>query len=227
MPSVSKTHHSEKHAEIDRSNTIALVSIMIAVFLLVFAVFGVRSLFNQSAYHRRVIREKKGALTQLENNIAALENLQKSYVSFSSEPQNLIAGDPNGTGDRDGNNIKLVLDALPTQYDLPALSSSFEKILKTGGYEINSIGGEESDSLKRIKEAAGFVEATPIPFSFSVSTSQERTKDLLLTLERSIRPMHINQLRMQISSDSITTRITLETFFAQQRTFEVGSKVVK
>ena len=223
----NKAHTSSKHEAIDKSNTVAIVAVGIATFLAVFAIFAVKALFSQSQYHIRVIDAKKAALKQLEDNVDQLDKLKVAYDSFASEPANIIGGNSDGDQDRDGNNVKLVLDSLPSEYDLPGLTSSFEKILISGGYEVNKIGGQENKSLKDLTEAVGDAQATSIPFSFSVTASPDNTKNLLSTLEKSIRPMNIRSLRMQINNDQISTLINLETYFAQQRTYELGSKVVK
>ena len=72
-----------------------------------------RALWSQRGYQSRVISEKEKAVSQLESNIAATNQLAISYNAFVSTPDNVIGGNPNGTGDRDGNNAKIVLDALP------------------------------------------------------------------------------------------------------------------
>ena len=48
------------------------------------------------------------------------------------------------------------------------------------------------------------------------------------TLEKSIRPMHIDRLGIQIEeSGEIQTQVTLHTYFTQQKAYELGSKEVK
>lgn len=221
----SKTHKSVKHAIIDKANSRTVIAVALATFIVIFCAFATKTLFSQSLYHNRLIGEKEKALVQLKENRELLKNLNQSYTAFVNEPENILGGNPTGDGALDGNNASLVLDALPSKYDYPALSSSFEKILKDGGYTINSIGGLEDASYASIATK----DALPIeiPYSFSVTATADRTEDLLKTLERSIRPMYIDNLRVQVGDTSLQTRITLHTFFTQEKTFELGSKVVQ
>ncbi len=221
----SKSHISIKHAIIDKANSRALVTVAVATFIVVFSLFAAKSLFSQSLYHSRVIGEKERALGQLEDNKEALKALQQSYQAFVEEPENILGGTPSGDGALDGNNGKIVLDSLPSAYDYPALSSSFEKILKDGGYEISSIGGTEDRGVA--DTPTGNVQPIEVAYSFSITATVERTTDLLKTLERSIRPMYIDSLGIQVGDNSLSTRISLHTFFTQEKTFELGSKEVK
>jgi len=222
---LTKSHKSIKHDIINRDSSKVVTAVGVAVFLVVFCGFAMKTLFSQSLYHNRVIGEKENTLRQLNNNVVAIEDLKQSYDSFVGEAENILGGSPSGNGPIDGNNAKIVLDSLPGGYNYPALSSSFEKILLEGGYDIESIGGSEDP----VDLAAPTADAAPveIPYSFGFSSDLEGTKKLLRTLERSIRPMHIDRIGIQINSEgSISTDISLHTYYTQQKTFELGSKEV-
>lgn len=227
MPAkTNKAHTSVKHDIIDRDNSRIVVAVAIAVFLVVFCGFALRTLFSQSLYHGRVIDEKTKTLRQLEDNQEALSSLEQSYLAFVNESENILGGSPSGDGPLDGDNAKVVLDALPGVYDYPALTSSFEKILKEGGYEINSLGGSEDASIQNV--ATNDVTPISIPYTFSFSSSVDGAEALLGTLQRSIRPMHVTRLNMTVNQNgSITTDVTLNTFFTQEKTFDLGSKEVQ
>ena len=228
MPSkVASGHKSIKHEIIDKNNNTVLLAVAGATFIFIFCAFAARALISQSLYHGRVIGEKEKTLEQVRSNLAAVEELKQSFDAFQLEPINIIGGNPSGEGPLDGNNAKLVIDALPSKYDFPALSSSFEKILKAGGYDIGSIGGAEDISLSANVDAAGVVQPVKIPYSFTVSADQTGTKTLLETLERSIRPMFVEKLVIQSGETILETRVTLHTYFAQSKTFQLGSKEVK
>ena len=227
MPTkVSATHHSVKHDIISKSNTRTVAAVAVATFVVIFSIFAFRSLFSQSLYQGRVISEKEKALRQLEDNKKQLSQLEQSYVAFVSEEENILGGNPAGKGLLDGNNAKIVLDALPSKYDYPALSSSFEKILKDGGYDIDSIGGAEDSGI--INDSVSHAEPLPVAYTFSFSATAEKTKLLLETLERSIRPMSVDRINVQSSDGStLRTQVTLHTYFTQVSTFELGSKEVQ
>lgn len=227
MPTkTSSSHRSIKHDIIDRDNTRIVAIVAIAVFLVVFCGFAMKTLFSQSLYHNRVISEKEKTRDQLKQNKEALADLKDSYDAFVAESENLLGGSPDGNGPLDGNNGKLVLDALPGTYDFPALSSSFEKILVDGGYDVGSIGGTEDVSA--ITEATAEVKPIEIPYMFTFTATLSNTKDLIRTLERSIRPMHVDGLGITVGENGdLTTSVTLHTYYTQQKTFELGSKEVE
>lgn len=225
---VNNVHKSIKHEVIDKTNTRVIISVAVATFIFVFCAFAARALISQSLYHDRVIEQKKMALKQLEQNIDIVGDLRKSYDTFQGMATNILGGSSAGTGSLDGKNAKLVLDALPDAYDYPALSSSFEKILRDGGYDIGSIGGIEDPTLNSSGQSpTKDVKPIEIPYTFSVTSNTEGTKRLLETLEASIRPMYVDTLQIQSSGNTLQTRVALRTFFTQPKVFQLGSREVK
>jgi hypothetical protein len=225
---VINTHKSVKHEIIDRTNSKMLVAVGIATFLFVFSVFACRALISQSLYHGRVIREKELALRLLKDNEKTVAELKQSFDEFQSQEKNILGGNPTGSGELDGSNAKLVLDALPSKYDFPALSSSIEKILRDGGFEIGSIGGIEDSALAESSNtASGTVAPVEMPYMFTVNADTDGIKRLLDTLERSIRPIYVDLIQVQSGDTVLQAQITLRTFFTQPKTFQLGSQEVQ
>lgn len=222
----AKAQRSVKHEIISKDSTRIVTIVALSVFVVVFCGFAIRTLLSQSFYHGRVIGEKEKTYKQLQANEKALAELKQEYDAFVNSSENILQGNPNGTGLIDGNNAKIVLDALPGKYDYPALASSFEKILVDGGYEVDSLGGSEDTSIV----SAATASATPIeiPYTFSVTAPYAQTFNLLKVLERSIRPMHVDRLGIQLQADGLLrTQVTLHTYFTQQKAYELGSKEVE
>lgn len=227
MPTkTAPNRRSIKHDIIDRDSTRIVATVAGAVFVVVFCGFAVKTLFSQSLYQNRVISEKEKTLKQLKKNKDAVKTLEQSYAAFTGEAENILGGNPVGQGLIDGNNAKIVLDALPGKYDYPALSSSFEKILREGGYTIVQLGGSEESNSQN--NATGKVTPIEIPYSFGFSSDVAKAKTLLQTLERSIRPMNVDTIRLQVgSAGEITATVGLHTYYTQQKTFELGSEVIR
>lgn len=228
----SSGHKSNLHELINKDSTKMLIAVSLAVFVVIFCLFAARSLFSQSVYQNKIISEKKAALKVVETNKDAVKNLEASYVSFATEPVNVIGGNPTGTGPRDGDNAKLVLDSLPDQLDYPALSSSIEKILLDGGYTIQSIGG--SDSVTSIvglatdtANSGGPTVPQEIPYPFKVSTSPQLALSLIQTLEASIRPFVITNLKIDSGSNNLELTIDMKSFYQAGTTLQVTEKVVQ
>jgi hypothetical protein len=225
MATTSRSHKSLKYAIIDKDSTKILVTVGIAAFVVIFCIFAMKALVSQSSFNSKVISAKKTALNQLEKDKKAADDLRVTYDTFVNQQQNILGGSSTGTGPIDGNNAQLIIDALPGNYDFPALSSSIEKILKDGGYKIDAIGGaDEGTSTATTTSTSGAVE---IPYSFSVSASVENTKNLLDTLERSIRPMYVTSLTFQSTDVGLRSTLGIKTFYAPAKVFELSTKDIK
>src|SRR6476660_5995690 len=110
---------SLKRIGVDKANSRTVGVPAVAGFFTVFFLVASVTLVQQLMYQNKVIGVKKKAVAQLQQNIKASTSLVNSYQAFVSAPQNLIGGNPDGTGAQDGSNAKLVLDALPSKYDFP------------------------------------------------------------------------------------------------------------
>jgi hypothetical protein len=254
----SKIRVSIKHSIIDKANTTMLVAVSVAVFIAVFSSFAIKALLDQSFFHQRVISEQKDSLKVLEKNNESATELRKSYVTFATEAINAIGGSAEGDGPRDGDNARIVLDALPAEYDFPAVSSSIEKILVDGGYQISSIGGEEdasqlqsaqtSSSSSSIDPSLISGEATSvtletsslsnlafsnasqaieIPFPFSIDSSQDSIQQLILTLEKSIRPFSLTSISLEGKSGNLSTSFGLKTYYLPKTALQISTKEVE
>jgi hypothetical protein len=217
---------SGKRLLIDKANATMLVTIGVAAFLVIFSLVASKSLLSQSGYQSRVIKEKQKALKQLKENNANVSSLVASYKSFADEKENVLKGSPSGSGARDGDNTRIVLDALPSKYDFPGLISSIEKLLKEGGYPIDTIGGSD-DEVAQFNTASDKPVPIEIPFPLTVTTTYEGAQSLLATLEKSIRPMYVKQLSATVVQGKLHLSINAKTFYQPEKTLKITSKVVK
>lgn len=231
MATKNNGQKSALHDVISKDSTRMLIAVSVAVFVVIFCAFASKALFSQSLYQNKLISEKKATLDIINVNKETLNELKTSYVSFATEPVNVIGGNPTGTGPKDGDNAKLVLDSLPDAFDYPALSSSIEKILVSGGYAIQSIGGDDSEqAVTADTETVAVVTAsqpTETEFPIRVSTTPESALSLINTLENSIRPFNITNLTVEGSSNNLEISIGLKTYYQLSSGLQVGKKVVQ
>jgi hypothetical protein len=227
----SNGQKSVMHDIISKDNTRMVIAVSGAVFVVIFCLFASRALLSQSFYQNKVISEKKDTLKIVEANKDAVSDLEKSYISFATEPVNVIGGNPTGTGSKDGDNAKIVLDSLPDVLDYPALSSSIEKILLDGGYTIQSIGSDDqvvaiSTTGEEASESSVSV-PTEIAYPFKVATTPESALSLMQTLESSIRPFSVTDLKIEGASNNLEISIGMKTYYQSSSGLQVGTKVVK
>lgn len=214
---LSKMNLSNKRLQIDKANAAVVLAIAVAVFVAIFTIVASRALWSQHSYQNRVSKAKKEARDQLENNNRESEKLIQSYETFLKSPENLIKGNASGSGDRDGDNARLVLDSLPSKYDFPALISSLEKIIASKGFEIESITGTD-DELNQSK-ATDTTQPVDMPFEFKIKGTYQTVKDLTLDLEHSIRPFHLQKIIITAGDNkSISYGVTGKTYYQPEKT---------
>lgn len=213
---------------IKQANNIAFIAVAVAAFVVVFSLVASKTLFNQFTFQHKVIGEKKKTLKQIKGNLVAKEELSKSYRVFVSERSNIIGGDTSGTSDKDGDNGKIVLDALPSKYDFPALTASLEKLALAQGLSIESISGTDDEIAQQGQQTSSAPEALPIAFQFVVRGGYPQIQALVESLDKSIRPIQIQRIGITGSgSGGISATIEAQTFYQPEKKLEIIKKVIK
>ena len=218
---------SLKRVGIDKTNSRIVAVTGGAAFLIVFFLVASVALFQQMMYQNKVIATKKKAVTQLEQNIKSSETLMSSYEAFVSGPQNLIGGDPGGTGLKDGTNAKLVLDALPSKYDFPALTTSIEKLLTEQKVKIQSINGTDDTVNQSVTDTTGSPQPVEMPFEVTVGGDYSGVQAVISAFERSIRPIQIQTLEVSGDQQDLTLKVTAKTFYQPAKVLNIRQEVVK
>lgn len=199
-----------KRELINKANSNMVAVTAVGAFLIVFSLVATRTLWVQSSYKAKVIKKKEAAVKQLEENKAAVEKLKVTYTTFNDTPNNIIGGNPKGSGDRDGDNAKIVLDALPSKYDFPAFITSIKKLLQTKNLALQNISGTDDEVAQ---SSAKESKVTDIPFTFTSEVGNyKQVRDLLDATHQSIRPIKISKLtitggdsgKLQLSVDAIS-----------------------
>lgn len=220
----TKTTHKTKKKAVDSAKTKLFIVVAISSALSVFALIAAKSYLSEATYLNRVASAKESTLDQLKKNKQTASTLSEAYKTFAENNPNLIGGSRSGQGDKDGDNGKLVLDALPSKYDFPALTSSIEKLLS--GYSINSISGtDDSQAQQTGTTATGPIE---IPFTLDATSDFTGMNNLVVSFERSIRPFSITGIELKASTaGSVQANISAKTFYQPEKTLNLGSKVIK
>lgn len=224
---MARTTSFTKRTLISKANSSMLVATSIAAFVLVFGLVAGKALLSQMAYQNRVIDAKKDALKQIQSDQAAVNSLKNSYKDFVSEDPNVLGGNPNGQGPQDGDNAKIVLDALPSRYDFPALTSSLETLITSQNLKILGITGTDEEVTQGGQQTSGNPQATPMPFQVQVSGAYPSVQGFVDVLLRSIRPFQIQSLEISGSESSMIADITAQTFYQPEKKLNIQEEVVK
>lgn len=207
---------SSKHLQIEKSNKKVLIAISLAVVALVFSLVACQSLWKQMTYQNLVLGKRTTAVKQLEKNLTATKQLEAQYIVFDTAPESIIkTSDPNS---------KVVLNALPSKYDFPALATSLEALLNTSGVSIDSITGTDDQLNAEISS----INPKPleIPISISAKGSYESIQTLVKNIERSTRPIKINTISLKGSDSNIQATITATTYYQPLKKLDLEKKVI-
>ncbi len=216
---------SLKQLAINKDNSAIVIAVGIAAFVVIFSLVASKALLEQRSYQSRVITKKKLALTQLKTNVAEVDKLKNSYQVFANEQENILKGSATGTSDRDGQNPRVVLDALPSKYDFPALTSSLDKLFKP--YKVTSLSGADDEVTQSAAEASGAPAPVEIPFQISLESSNQSSKDLLGLFEKSIRPIQIKTLTVTADPTGLKYDVAAKTYFQPQKKFDIKTEPVR
>lgn len=214
---------SLKQLAIDKDNTTIAIAVGVAAFVIVFSLVASNALWSQRGYQAEVIGKKKVALKELKKSVDEVDKLKDSYTGFADQPVNVIGGSSTGSGDMDGDNSRIVLDALPSKYDFPALTTSLEKMFKD--YQIQNIEGTDDEVAQAAVEPTGSPELVEIPFAVTLNSSASSTKSALSMFERSIRPFQIEKLTFKGENNEVKVTVNAKTYVQGQKKFDVKREV--
>jgi hypothetical protein len=218
---------SNKRAMIDKANSTVVIVSGVAAFIFVFSLVATKTLVSQSAYQNRVIDAKRQTLKQLKTDITAAKQLQTSYQQFTSTSQNVLGGNPTGNGPQDGDNTKIVLDALPSTYDFPALVTSIEAMLNGQQVTTNGISGTDDEAAQSTNTTSATPQSVAMPFELTVSGNYSSIQGLISTLEHSIRPIQVQKLDVNGNQDKLTLTLSAQSFYQPAKSLNITTKVVQ
>jgi Tfp pilus assembly protein PilO len=223
----SKARPSVKRIQIDKSQSTMFITAAVAAFVLAFTLVGGKALVSQIAYQNKVIGAKKTAVNQLKANVQATNNLETSYKAFVTTAQNVLGGNPQGNGQKDGDNAKIVLDALPSKYDFPALTTSLEKIMQDQKLEIQSISGSDDEVAQASNESSPTPKPVDMPFQLAATGTYQSSQDLVKALGASVRPFQLQKIELSGNQGNMTAKIEAKTFYQPAKNFNITKKVLK
>ena len=218
---------STKRMLIDKANARIVIYVSVAAFIVVFSLVATKTLVSQAAYQNRVISKKRAAVTQLKADISATDNLKTSYHAFTNTTQNVIGGNPGGGGAKDGDNAKIVLDALPSSYDFPGLTTSLETLLSQQSVKIDSISGTDDEVAQSANQSSVTPKPVPIPFVITVEGDYNGVQNVIKAFENSIRPIQLMQMELTGGKDKLTLNITAQTYYQPAKSLNINKEVVK
>jgi hypothetical protein len=217
-----------KRVAISKANAQMVGVVAFAAFITVFCLFAAHAVWSLNSYQARVTTAKQKAHQQLLKNIQAYGSLSSSYNSFVSTPNNVIGGLTSGSGDNDGSNAKIILDALPATYDFPALTASIEKILTDRGFNVSDITGTDDQVAQQTNGSSPNPQAVTIPFTFTVTnTNYAAVGQLMTALQQSIRPIQVDTIDLSGGASDMSLTISAHTYYQPSKSVSITEETIK
>lgn len=217
-----------KRLAISKANAQVVATVAVASFVTIFCLIASKTLLSQYMYQSRVISAQNIAKTQLTSNIQTFNTILNSYENFNSEQTNIIGGSSTGTSYQDGDNAKIVLDALPDAYDFPALTASVEKILNGGSFQVTSITGTDNELAQQGVQPSASPAPVSMPFSFTIDNSNYQSiQQVVGIFQNSIRPMAIDSITISGGGTDMTLTLDAHTYYQPPKGVSITTQVVK
>lgn len=220
-----------KRQQISKANQTMFLSIagvsVIVGFCLVLVIFLVQQIW----FGEKIIAEKNHTVSILQKNLDTVDEL-KDNIRVLNTNEALKSVRLNDTDSA----LQPVLDALPADANSTAMASSLQTKLLSGvfgviieslkvdpvsGVEIASDGTTAADSSDPLSHTIGF--------SFTVSTgakNQEGLRQVLLNIEKSIRPFNITNLAVEGQGSRVVMTATGVGYYEPAQTVQLTDKVV-
>lgn len=219
---------SGKHLKIDKANNAMFVAVAVASVISIFCLVSAKALFSQAAHQRQVINTNNASAKQQNKNLDVAKNLKDRFDIFNQANPNVLGGnsDNSSTGPVDGDNARIVLDALPSQYDFPALISSMEKVLTNNGIQSPAVTGtDQSDTNSN--DAKASPSPTIISLTVGGTSNYQAVQNFIGDLERSIRPFDLTTLELDGNNANLKMTVAVNTYYQQAKSLDNGKKVIK
>lgn len=228
MASPQNSAAVRKRAQIAKANRTMFLWIAVSSAVIGAAMVVSYFLIQTLLYNEKLIAEKNKTVQTLERNIEIIPDLQTEVRVLDTNTD--LATSKASDDDRA---IQVILDALPSEANSLALGASLQSRLLAGidgltleSLQVDPVVGVESLSSGRVKSARDGGGAAEISFRFSVSGSPEVLRQVLERLERSIRLIDIQNLRIETRTSSQTMTISARAFYEPAKTLELTNKVV-
>lgn len=209
---------SQKHTQISSASKSMVTVLSVTLAIVMATIVSSKYLYDMNSYQRKVISEKKKVDKTLSDNVKYVGKLVTDFKTFDKTPESII-----GTNEP---NSKIILDALPSKYDFPALITSIQKIAEMGNYRIESISGTDQE-LTIDQNPTGSPSVVPIPISIIMQGDYEGAQKLVKDLESTIRPIKIKNLSFVGTGNGLVITIDAETYFQPGKNFNVTEVPLK
>lgn len=207
---------SVRHIQIDRAHLQMITVISIATVVLVFSIFALQALSKQISYQNKVIGLRSKANKTLQANVKSAQALETAYNAFNDSSESVL-----GNNEK---NARIVLNALPSKYDFPAVVSSLSFLAKSSGVALGDVSG--TDQELTAEQQSTEPKVVEIPFDVTVTGSYTSIQKFVENVQKSIRPFQVLTSDFRGSDASMTARISMKTFYQPEKQLQLKEEIV-
>lgn len=220
---------SFKRMQIDKATRNMILVASASAFITIFCLIAGRSLLTILSYQNKVITQQQAALDTLNSDISTVNKLTSSYQAFNNAPTNVLGASSTGSGQNQGNNAKIILDALPSEFIYPAITNTIQNLFNNQGVKVNGVsvtnaGGAAASTSTT--NAPAISAPIPIPISFSVTGTYQQTQAVLTLVNRSIMPIQILNMSFTGDQSNMTLSVSAQTYYQPAVGFSITTKAV-
>jgi len=220
-----------KRSQISKANRtmflwIAIASALVGFVAVVAILLGQKLIFNE-----KLLMEKAKTQSILKANNEAIEGLQ-TEVRVLDTNEALIKN----KAKPDNQALQVILDALPSEANSPALGASLQARLLVNIPGLIAIDSLQVDPVEGIESLDGGAvqdgssssgdTANEITFRFSVIGNQDALRQVLTNLQRSIRIIDVTRIQVENRGTDQVMTVEGRAFYEPARVVKLYDKVV-
>ena len=210
---------STKHLQIQKASSTVFATVAIASVVVSFCLVFLNILWGTAQFNSRVHDKQEDVRDLLEDNLKAAPELEESFKNLEISAS-LIPEQPD-----DKKNSEIILDALPSKFDFPALVSSINNLAKETSVSLRSFQG--TDVGEEAAQSSNRPEPVEIPFIIEVEGKYEAVKKFLRGIETSIRPFEVKKLNLSGTDGNMRVNVEAVTYYQPAFNLEVTTEVVE
>lgn len=199
----------KKRQQIKAANKTVFMWVIIAAAVIGIASVASEFLLRQFFFNMEVIGQKQETERILKDNLVTYGELRKNI-------EKLIANENLGVlkkGDN-SNALQVIIDSLPTEDNQAAFAASMQsEVLSRSGVVIDGFGVGAGSSGSDAGVIPTTSTAQQMPFNFSITGQYAQVIQALRDIERSVRPIDIQQLKLEGNDQSLKATISAVTYY--------------
>ncbi len=193
-----------KQLKIKKSSSAVFATIAVASIIVSFSLVFLNILNGQRSFNSQVHDEKEAVVSTLNANVENINSLSTSFNQLESSAD-LISS-------QNKKNSAVILDALPSKYDFPAIATAIQNLAQVSGVTLDDFNGSDEE----LEAVGSSVNPTPIEVDFSVGVtgSYDKVNTFMENVERSIRPINVRNVRLDTAgSNEVRGQFEMTTFY--------------